>query len=111
MYIPTGQMTQSIQQKQCWNGFRTRMWKSLRPPAKAQTWIPLKMCGKIWRSLFTATLHLTELEKICREEWEKIPKYRWVCLYQLCTRRLKAVIITKGASTKYWLQGVNTYVN
>jgi hypothetical protein len=21
--------------------------------------------------------NLTELERICREEWEKLPKYRW----------------------------------
>ena len=44
---------------------------------------------------------LTELERICREEWEKLPKYRCVKLVASYPRRLKAVITAKGASTKY----------
>ena len=43
--------------------------------------------------------NLTEFERICREEWEKLPKHRCaklVASYQ----RLKAVIAAKGASTK-----------
>jgi hypothetical protein len=41
------------------------------------------------------------LERICREEWEKLPKYRYAKLVASYPRRLEAVIATKGASTKY----------
>ena len=47
------------------------------------------------------TSNLTELERICREEWEKLPKYRCAKLVVSYQRRLKAVITVKGASTKY----------
>jgi hypothetical protein len=43
---------------------------------------------------------LTELERICREEWEKLPKYMCDLLVASYPRRLKAVIAAKGASTK-----------
>ena len=45
--------------------------------------------------------NLTELERICREEWEKLPKYRCAKLVASYPRRLKAVIAAKGVSTKY----------
>jgi hypothetical protein len=45
--------------------------------------------------------NLTELERICREEWEKLTKYRCAKLVASYPRRLKAVIAAKGASTKY----------
>jgi hypothetical protein len=45
--------------------------------------------------------NLTELENICREEWEKLPKYRCAKLVVSYLRRLEAVIAAKGASTKY----------
>ena len=32
-------------------------------------------------------------------------------LWENYSERLKAVIAAKGASTKYWLRGVNIYVN
>jgi hypothetical protein len=44
---------------------------------------------------------LTELERICRKEWEKLPKYKCVKLVASSPRTLKAVITAKGASTKY----------
>jgi hypothetical protein len=44
---------------------------------------------------------LTELERICRKEWEKLPKYRCAKLVASYQRRLKAVFAAKGASTKY----------
>jgi hypothetical protein len=44
---------------------------------------------------------LTELERIYREEWEKLPKYRCAKLAASYSRRLNAVIAAKGASTKY----------
>ena len=48
-----------------------------------------------------STSNLTELERICREEWEDLPKYRYVMLVASYPRRLKAVIAAKGASIKY----------
>jgi hypothetical protein len=38
---------------------------------------------------------------MCREEWEKLPKYRCAMLVASYPRRLKAVITAKCASTKY----------
>jgi hypothetical protein len=52
--------------------------------------------------------NLTKVERICREEWEKLPKYRWVKLVVSYLRRLKAVIAAKCASTKYCVKGLNT---
>jgi hypothetical protein len=43
----------------------------------------------------------TELERICREEWKKLPKYRCAKLVGSYLRRFKAVITAKGASKKY----------
>ena len=45
--------------------------------------------------------NLTELERIYREEWKKLPKYKCAKLVASCPRRLKAVIAAKGASTKH----------
>jgi hypothetical protein len=64
---------------------------------------PLK---HLWRDLKIAVQrhspsNLTELERICREEWEKLPKYRCAKLVESYPRRLEAVITAKGASTKY----------
>jgi transposase len=60
----------------------------------------------LWRDLKIAVprcspSHLTELERICREEWEKLLKYRCVKLVSSYPRRLEAVIAAKDASTKY----------
>jgi hypothetical protein len=41
--------------------------------------------------------NLTELEKICREEWDKFPKHRFAKLVASYPRRLEAVITAKGA--------------
>ena len=70
----------------------------------------------LWRDLKMAVQwhtpsNLTDLERICREEWEKLPKYRCSKIIASYPRRLKAVIAAKGASTKYWVKGLNTYVN
>ena len=45
--------------------------------------------------------NLSELERICREEWEKHPKYRCAKLVASYPRRLEAVIFANGASAKY----------
>jgi hypothetical protein len=44
---------------------------------------------------------LPELERICREEWKKLPIYRCAEVVESFPKTLKAVITTKGASTKY----------
>jgi hypothetical protein len=49
----------------------------------------------------SSTSNLTELERISREEWEKLPKYRCGKLSASYLRRLKAVITAESASTKY----------
>ena len=59
----------------------------------------------LWRDLKIAVQkhspsNLTELERICREEWEKLPKYRCAKLVASYPRRLEAVIAANGASTK-----------
>jgi hypothetical protein len=48
-----------------------------------------------------APSNLTDLERICREEWEKLHKYRCAKLVESYPRRLEAVVAVKGASTKY----------
>jgi hypothetical protein len=42
----------------------------------------------VWRC---SPSNQTELERICREEWEKLPKH---------PRRIEAVVAANGASTK-----------
>ena len=59
----------------------------------------------LWKDLKIAVQqcspsNLTELERICREEWEKLPKYRCAKVHASNSRRLEAVIAVKGASTK-----------
>jgi hypothetical protein len=44
--------------------------------------------------------NLTELERVCREEWEKLPKYRCAKLVASYPIKLLAVIAPKGASNK-----------
>ena len=59
----------------------------------------------LWKDLKIAVhrrspSNLTELEQICEEEWEKIPKSRCAKPIQTYPRRLEAVIAAKGTSTK-----------
>ena len=44
---------------------------------------------------------LTELERICGEKWDKLPKYRCAKLLASYPRRLEAVIAAKGASKTF----------
>ena len=66
----------------------------------------LNLIEHLWRDLKIAVQrhspsNLTELERICREEWEKLPKYSCAKLVALYPRRLKAIFSAKGASTRY----------
>ncbi len=67
----------------------------------------------LWRDLKMAVhqrlpSNLTELERICKEEWQRIPKSRCDKLVGSFPKRLIAVLNQKGASTKYWAKGLNT---
>ena len=42
-----------------------------------------------------------ELEGCCKEEWAKLPKERCAKLVASYSKRFEAVIVAKGASTKY----------
>ena len=96
-------MTLSTQPRQRRSGFRDKFlnvleWSSQSPD--------LNLIEHLWRDLKIAMPHCspsnpTELERICREEWEKLPKYTCAKLVASYPRRLEAVITTKGASTKY----------
>ena len=66
----------------------------------------LNLIEHIWRDLKIAVQqrspsNLRELQRIYREEWNKLPKYRCAKLVASYPRRLEAVIATKCASTKY----------
>ncbi len=68
----------------------------------------------LWRDLKMAVhqrlpSNLTELERICKEEWQRIPKSRCEKLVASFPKRLMAVLNQKGASTKYWAKGLNTW--
>ncbi len=73
-------------------------WPSLSPDLN-----PIK---HIWRDLKMAVhqrlpSNLTALERICKEEWQRIPKSRCEKLVASFPKRLMAVLNQKGASTKY----------
>jgi hypothetical protein len=87
-------MTLSIQPRQCRSGFLE--WPSQSPD--------LNLIKHLWRDLKIAVQqcspsNLIQLERIGREEWEKLPEYRCAELLASYPRRLDAVI-AKGASTK-----------
>jgi transposase len=72
-------------------------------PSQSPDLNPIK---HLWRDLKIALQrsfqsNLTEFERICREEWEKLLKYRCAKLVVSYPIRLAAVIAAKGASTKY----------
>jgi hypothetical protein len=70
--------------------------------------LELNLIKHLWRDLKIvlqrcSPSNLTDVEGIYREEWEKLPKAS-------SPGRLEAVIAAKGASTKYLVNGLNTYV-
>ena len=102
--------TLTTQPRQCRSGFRTSLNVLVAQPEPGlepdQTY--LRDLKKAVQQCSPA--NLTELERIRTEEWEKLPKYRCDKLVASYPRRLEAVIAAKGASTKYWVKGLNTYV-
>jgi hypothetical protein len=76
----------------------------------------LNPINHLWRDLKISVQqcspsNLTELERICREEWEKLPKYKCAKIVASYPRRLHYLIAAKGASTKSSVKSRNTYVN
>uniref|UniRef100_A0A8C7JRH1 Tc1-like transposase DDE domain-containing protein n=1 Tax=Oncorhynchus kisutch TaxID=8019 RepID=A0A8C7JRH1_ONCKI len=72
-------------------------------PSQSPDLNPIK---HVWRDLKTAVQlcspsNLTELERIFKEKWEKLPGCRCAKLVESYPRRLDAVIAAKGASIKY----------
>jgi hypothetical protein len=45
----------------------------------------------------TLPINRTELERVCREEWERVPKYRYAKLVASYPITLEAVIVAEGA--------------
>ena len=84
--------------------FSGRDWETniLEWPSQSPDLNPLKHLERPENSC-AATLpsNLTELDRIFREEWEKLNKYRCAKLVASYARRLEAVIAVKCASTKY----------
>ena len=105
--------TQPCKGRSCRSGFGTSLWISLSVSTRARTWTQF---NHLMRDLKIAVQqhspsNLTEVEMICREEWKKLPKYRCAKLLESYPRRLEVVVAAKGASTKYWVKGLNTDVN
>ena len=72
-------------------------------PSQSPDWKPIEHLRRDLKIAVRrhSTSNLTELERICREEWEKFPKYICAKFVASYTRRLEAAIAAKGASIKY----------
>ena len=95
-------------QERLWDkSLNVLVWPSQSPDLNSfeHLWRDLKIAVQ-WCSLS----NLTEFERICREEWEKLRKYRCAKLVASNPRRLKAVITAKGAWTKYWINGLGYFI-
>ena len=104
--------TLSTQTRQRRSGFGTSLWMSLSGPAWAQTWTQSNISGDLKIAVQQRSpANLTELENGDCRKWVKLTKYRCVKLVASYPRSLNAVIAAKGASTKYRVKGLNTYVN
>ena len=89
--------------------FRNKSLNVLEWPSQSPDLNPIE---HLWRDLKMAVQwcspsNLTELEGICREEWETLPKYRCAKLVASYPRRLKALITATGAFTRCWVKGLN----
>ena len=70
----------------------------------------------LWEDLKTAVgrrhpLNLEELEQFAQEEWAKLPVEQCRKLIHCYRKCLTAVISSKGCVTKYYVSGVNNFVN
>ena len=107
VHLPTGQRPKhTAKTTQEWlqdKSLNVLEWPSQRLNLFEHLWREMKIAVQR-RSQFI----LTELERIFREELEKLPKQRCAKLVASYPRRLEAVITARGASTKYCVKGLNT---
>ena len=69
-------------------------------------WGDLKIAVHRW-----SPFNPSHVERICRLEWQKIPKSWLQILLCHTTEDLRSVTAVKGISTKYWAKGLNTYAD
>ena len=81
-------------------------------PRQSPNLNPMKNLGHDFKiAVYQCSRHrLTELEKLCTEEWVNIVQLRCAKLGETNPNRLTAVIAVKGASTTYELRRVDTYL-
>uniref|UniRef100_A0AAY5KBC1 Tc1-like transposase DDE domain-containing protein n=1 Tax=Esox lucius TaxID=8010 RepID=A0AAY5KBC1_ESOLU len=53
--------------------------------------------------------NLTDLEHFCKDEWASIAMLRCAMLINFYPKRVSAVVKSKGASSKFYFKGVQTY--
>lgn len=84
--------------------------KGLEWPSQSPDLNPIKnLWGDLMRAVHKRCPHnLTDLEHFCKEEQANISKRSCAMLIDSYPKRLRAVIKSKGASTKYQLKGVLT---
>ena len=111
IYIPTGQWPKHTA-KSTLEWPQTKKVKVLEWPSQSPDLNPIENLWKHWKIAVHrhSPSNLTELELICKEEWEKIPKSRCVKVIQTYPRRLEVVIAIKGASSKVLTQGVEYFL-
>ena len=83
------------------NNVNVLQWPSQSPD--------LDPIGNLWRFMKIqirkrAPANINDLKTICREEWYKIPTNYCKKLIENCRKRLVAVEVNKGYSTKYWIK-------
>lgn len=79
--------------------------------AKPEPWLESNISEKNLKTSIHqwSPFNLTDLERICRDEWLKIPKSRCAELVASHRKGLEAVIAAKAASSKYSVKSQNTY--
>lgn len=107
-------MTRNIQYRQNSTGVASEQVSEY--PRMVQTKPRLNPIEHLRRNLKN-TVHrhspsrVTEPERICPEEWDKLLRSRCEKLVVMCARRCVTVITAKEASIEYGIKGLNTNVN
>ena len=97
--------TQPRQQRSC---FGTSLWMSL----SGCLWMSLRSLERPENSCAaTLPVHSERASEDLQRRMGETPQYRCAKHVASYPRRLEAVIVAKGASTKYWVKGLNTFVN